>query len=403
MHDLSRSISAVWASTLRNPDRSQYQDFTSAVKWISALVDFTLMAPYRSHTPDTLSYMESYLQTFHRTKVIFLEFRTLKATRAQANRQDRELRELMADQRAKEVRHRTVAHRRRLADQDRVERSDRRADLIRRENHFNSMKMHYLTHFASHVRSFGSISMYSTEIGELAHKDQIKDGYRRSNKNEAARQILSHYGRQHALGIRLQTIEALSKVESVIVVEDSGMEMPTVRSHSTPRRVLKARMKNTSRLTKLCTALDIYYSNMMTEILRFIRQTAADDRGLPADPAELGLLPVEGFAQLGIPVPDFQETDRVQIDRARSTGTKAFRHGGSRNNWVSVQTGGEANYGDLRGPMVARLLALFKIRNILSEAAAVHRPALGGILDLINGGTFHIHSRHIRVGNRINS
>ena len=34
--------------------------------------------------------------------------------------------------------------------------------------------------------------MYSTEIGELAHKDQIKEGYRSSNKNEAARQILSH-------------------------------------------------------------------------------------------------------------------------------------------------------------------------------------------------------------------
>jgi len=82
----------------------------------------------------------------------------------------------MADQRAKEVRHRTVANRRRLADQERVERSDWRADLIRRENHFNFIKMHYLTHFASHVRRFGSISMYSTEIGELAHKDQIKDG-----------------------------------------------------------------------------------------------------------------------------------------------------------------------------------------------------------------------------------
>jgi len=55
--------------------------------------------------------------------------------------------------------------------------------------------------------------MYSSEIGELGHKDQIKDGFRRSKKNEAAGQILSHYGRQHALGIRLQTIEAVSKVE----------------------------------------------------------------------------------------------------------------------------------------------------------------------------------------------
>jgi len=159
--------------------------------------------------------------------------------------------------------------------------------------------------------------MYSTKISELAHKDQIKDDYRRSTKNEAARQILSHSGLQHALGIRLQTIEALWKVKGVIVVQDRGMERPTVSSRSTPRRVLKGRMKNTSTLTKLCTALDIHYSNMMEEILHLIRQTAADDRRLPADPAELGLLPVEGFVQLAITVRDFQEADRFQILRAR--------------------------------------------------------------------------------------
>jgi len=200
----------------------------------------------------------------------------------------------------------------------------------------------------------------------------------------------------------LQTIEALSKVERVIVVEDSGMEMPTVPSRSTPRQVLKGRMKNTSMVTKLCTALDIHYSNMMEEILRFIRQTAEDNRRLPAEPAELRLLPVEGFAQLEIPVPVFQETDRFQIHRARCTGTRAFRKCGYRNDWVWVQTGGEANYGDLRGRVVARLLALFKIRNILSEAAAVHHLALVRILDPINGGRFHIPSGHIQVGNRIN-
>jgi len=189
--------------------------------------------------------------------------------------------------------------------------------LIRRENHFNFIKMHYLTHFASHVWRFGSISMYSTEIGELAHKDQISDGYRRSNMNDAARQILSQYGRQHALGRRLQTIEALSKVKGVIVAEDSGMEMPAFSSHSTPRRVLKSHMKNTSTLTELCATLNIHYSDMIQEILRFTRQTAADDRRLLADPTELGLLPVEGFAQLEIPVADCQETDRLQIHRAR--------------------------------------------------------------------------------------
>ena len=117
----------------------------------------------------------------------------------------------------------------------------------------------------------------------------------------------------------MQTIKALSEVEGVIVVEDSEMEMPTVASRSTPRQVLKSCMKNTSTLTELCTSLNIHYSNMIEEILCFIRQTAADDRRLPADPAELGLLPVEGFAQVEIPVPDFQETDRFQIHWAHCT------------------------------------------------------------------------------------
>jgi len=169
MCNLGRCISDVLAYAWRNPDISQYHDFKSALKCVSALVDFSLMAQYRSHTPDTLSYMESYLQTLHRTKDIFVKFRTSKATRTQADRQDWQLRALMANQRGKEVHHRTVANHRRQADQERVKRSDRRADLIRREIHFNFIKMHYLTHFASHVRRFGSISMYSTEIGELAH------------------------------------------------------------------------------------------------------------------------------------------------------------------------------------------------------------------------------------------
>jgi len=86
--NLGHCISAVLASALRNPNSSQYQDFKSALKCVSVLVDFTLMAQYRSNTPDTLSYIESYLQIFHRIKVICLEFRTSKATRAQANCQD---------------------------------------------------------------------------------------------------------------------------------------------------------------------------------------------------------------------------------------------------------------------------------------------------------------------------
>ena len=60
------------------------------------------------------------------------------------------------------------------------------------------------------------------------------------------------------------------------------------------------------------------------------------DRRLPADPIEVGLHPVQGFAQVEIPVADFQETDRFQIQQACCTGTKVFRNGGPRNDWVRV-------------------------------------------------------------------
>jgi len=125
MSNLGGCITAVLASALRNPDSFQHHDFKSALKCVRARVDYSLMAQYRIHIPDTLSYMASYLQTFQQTKDIFLECRTSKATRTRAERQDQELRELMADQRAKEVHHRTVANRSRQADQERVERSDR--------------------------------------------------------------------------------------------------------------------------------------------------------------------------------------------------------------------------------------------------------------------------------------
>jgi len=189
--NLGRCISAILASALRNPDSSQYHDFTSSMQCVSVLVDLSLMAQYHSHTPDTPVYMERYPQTFHRTKKIFLECRTSKATRAEANFQDRDLRELMATQRANEVRQNTAAKHRPQVDQERLERASHCTELIRRKNHFNFIKMHSLSRFASDGRHFGSIWMYSTEIGEQAHMEQIKESYRRSNKNEAARQILS--------------------------------------------------------------------------------------------------------------------------------------------------------------------------------------------------------------------
>jgi len=202
--------------------------------------------------------------------------------------------------------------------------------------------------------------------------------------------------------MRLQTIEALSKAENAFVMGNGWREAPA-SSRSAPWRVLKGRMmQNIGTLTELCRALNIDYSDMIEEMLRFIRQTIADDQRLLSDRMELGSLPVEQFTHLEIPVSDFQEADIFQIHRARCTGTKAFHNGDPRNDWIWVQAGGEKSYGDLRGWLVARLLALFKIRNVLSGAGDVHRLALVRILDPIGAGRFHRGNGHIRVSKRPN-
>jgi len=149
------------ASALRNADSAQYHDFKSALKSVRALVDSSLKAQYHSHTPDPLVYMERYLQTLHRTKDMLLEFRTLKATPAEANRQDQDQRELRANQYANKALDDTAAKGRPQGDQERLESANQWADLILCEDYFNFIKMHYLSPLASHVWRFGAISMYS--------------------------------------------------------------------------------------------------------------------------------------------------------------------------------------------------------------------------------------------------
>jgi len=113
--------------------------------------------------------------------------------------------------------------------------------------------------------------MYFTEIGELALKEQIKVGYQpQSNKNEAARQILSHYGRQHALRMRLQTLETLLKAESVITIDNSGGEVAAA-SRSIPCCVVKGWMKNLGTLTEHCRTCGIDYGEIMEKMLCFIK------------------------------------------------------------------------------------------------------------------------------------
>jgi len=292
-----------------------------------------------------------------------LEFRVSKRTRAKVDKQRKELRH----QRAQSNMRVAPSKRRRRLEDDRDDENQLRMDMIHTESHFNCVKMHLLSHFSDHIRQFGNIPIYSTEFGELAHKEQIKDGWRRSNKNAVERQILHSYGRQHAIRMRLLNLNSLRRRGANLSDDVLGYLDKTTSTVSTPAprgRILKGRRDDVSDVLDFCTVLGISLDRICLELIRYSRHNLPTERRLPEEPAILQLLPVELLTQLEIRVLAFQETDVYDIHRAIScTGTHRFWNQESRNDWVWVQAGSEEMYGALRGRLPAKLVALFKIRD----------------------------------------
>jgi len=165
-------ILKVLAMALRQPGGAQVISFKHAPGYVRALVDFNMMVQYRSHMSDTIAYMEDYLDQFQKLKDIVLEFRVTKRTQDKVDKQQKEIRHekaLVIEQVAPSLLHR-------MRDHNRQEENDLCLDLVCGESHFNFIKMHLLSYFYDHICQFGNIPIYSTEIGELAHKTQIQDG-----------------------------------------------------------------------------------------------------------------------------------------------------------------------------------------------------------------------------------
>jgi len=237
MRDLGACLLGVLAVELRQADSTQVQPFRRALTCVRSLLDFTIMAQYQSHTPETISYMEETATQFQETKDIFLEFCISKRTQEKAH----ELRKELWCQRAQMRARVPPSQPRWIRDDDRQEQNDQSMELIHSESNFNLLKMHLISHFRDHIYMFGNIPMYSTEDGELAHKEQMKDEARRSNKIDAARLILSSYGRQHAIRMRMLNLEFLQRAGADLPTEvvehlEKTRTAPTPPAH---RRILK--------------------------------------------------------------------------------------------------------------------------------------------------------------------
>ena len=296
MRNLGRCLLGVLAVALRQPDSTQFIRFKRAFERVRALVDFNVMAQYRSHTAETMAYMEDYVGRFHQMKDIFLEFRVSKRTQA---RIDEERKELQC-QRAQINQCVAPSKGRRVRDENHEKENDRSMYLIHSESHFNFIKMHLLIHFGDHVCQFGNIPMYSTEYGELAHTEPIKDPWRRSNKNNVPRQILNSYGHRHGIRMRILTLESLRPHGPNLDIDVLG-HLDTTSTVSAPvpcGRLLKGPRDDVSDVLDFCRVFRISLESIYRELIRYSWHNLATERRLPEDPVILRSLPFKLLTQL---------------------------------------------------------------------------------------------------------
>lgn len=103
---------------------------------------------------------------------MFLEFRASKTPGAKARAATKHLKQILDIQYSH-----AESKKRKLQEQDRMERKELLVETQQEETDFNCPKMHLLTHFHEHVKQYGRIPMFSTEVEERAHQQQIKEGY----------------------------------------------------------------------------------------------------------------------------------------------------------------------------------------------------------------------------------
>jgi len=365
MRNLGWCILGVLAVALRQPGGAQVIPFKSALEWVRALVDFYMMVQYRSHTSDTIAYTEDYLNQFHKLKDIFLEFQVTKRTQAKVDKQRKEIR----CHRTLVIERLAPSLRRQMRDDNRQEANDLWLNLVYGESHFNIIKMHLLSNLYDHIGQFGNIPMYSTEIGELAHRTQIKDGWHQSNKNDAVCQIVHSYSRQNAIRMRLLNLESVKYRDADLAGDllhhlDRTASTLTAAVLVVPRRVVNRCREDVSNVVDFSRISRVSMEIIYCELIRYSRYNLPAAHGLPEDHSIIRSLPVELLTQLEIPVLAFQEADVYQIDHVQSTVNNLhFRNQCSCNDWVWVQAGMEEMYAALSGRLLAKLVALLKIRD----------------------------------------
>ena len=249
------------------------------------------------------------------------------------------------------------------------------ADIYDEDVDFNFVKIYLLSHFADHIQRFGNIQMYSTESGETSHKAMIKEGYRRSNKNDASYQILRTYARLD--GFKIHEMNVNADVNHPIYDEPRGQKH---------RRRIGSRMRRPKGLALMIGSVAEFDQNLSylpRLMIDYYRRKLPQNDAINED--SIRNFPIEIHRLLRVPVEDFQDPTEVTWHLLRCTGKRLWKStGSSRNDWVWVDSRNENIYGALRGFYPARLVSIFEVRDLVK--GSVDRLVLVDRLYVENSG-----------------
>jgi len=198
---------------------------------------------------------------------------------------------------------------------------------LREGAHYNFLKIHLISHYAEQIVKFSVLGQFSTDIAEAMHK-RFKDAYRRSNKVNATRQIITTYTRDHTFAMKDLTVSAWTRIREL--------------EHQTPNTGI--RLEKDQVYLRLQGKIDLGTVSSLGDLERV---TGLDNLKLAmrvyltcelqetdCHPEELLNQDIRAYCALQIPVPNFSgEGDVFHI--ARCTGEKEF-WGKARNDWIWV-------------------------------------------------------------------
>jgi hypothetical protein len=391
IRSFSRIVYVCLVVALQHPSATERSIFKAILDCTRSFVDFAAMADYKSHDEDTLGYMSDYLKDFHKHKDVFLRYRAGKTARAAARAAGQELHTRLNEE--QDTRGVSSRKRQRINIENRTLVEEERIAVLEQRSHFNFPKIHLLSHFVDSVRQFGSISMWSTESMESAHKYQIKEGYRASNRNSSYEvQSIEYYLRKQAMNMRCMNLtgyardgfitdgmadtldlldQKMKKIRNQVYKKGDPVQIASIsrlrpffqRAPDYSRRTFLSLIRFDSRKSPINCVQDVqnYYNlpNLSVHLEKYFQKL--DKSGISSPTGSTDYLAVELYRKLRIPRDNLDGSSGYHDVCA--SGPK-MHYGRMRSDWAWYvpDARNKEIYGVLNGHLPSKCLAFLKIR-----------------------------------------